>query len=270
MPAEPPVTGRKADGGSSEPLRLVVDFNRLQQRPNGTASIEVGTATAPMLATLGLREGMRAVFEQPGELQMAGVLHRRASAFGLLGSGNMQRAVGGDRWEGELDPHSTTYHVRVEPLTLYYAGPEGCGHYHEWVEASNIDATDTTGMAPGALPSVGRMGDANADPDPHRRLRPPLERRPRRPARQLTIGVEGTYDQWQRPLAAGTVYGEAALIEGEAIVLIDEAREVDATVRLLRLPPDGRYPKGRRVWLAEPDWGTVRPNPIPFRDIPEL
>jgi hypothetical protein len=152
--------------------------------------------TAPELTGLGLREGMRAVFAEPGELQMAGVLRRRASTIGLPSSGDLHRAVGGDRWEGELDPHSTTYHVRVEPLTLYYAGPEGCGHYHEWVEASNRGAAGT-----------------NPDPDPHRRLRPPLETRPRRPARQLTLGVEGTYDQWQRPLAARTVYGEAALIE---------------------------------------------------------
>lgn len=251
-PSEPPATGRKADGGGPAPLRLlrlVVDFNRLEQRPDGTASIEVGAVGAPVLAGLGLQEGMRAVFEEPGELQMTGVLHRRASTIGLLGSGDMQRTVGGDRWDGELDPHSTTYHVRVEPLTLYYAGLEGCGHYHEWVEAPNPDAADAGAMEPAA---------------------PPPETRPRRPARQLTLGVEGTYDQWQRPLAALTVDGEAALHEGEGIVLIDEAREVDATVRILRLPPDGQYPEGRRVWLAEPDWGTVRPNPIAFRAIPEM
>ncbi len=155
-PVEPPATGRKADGGGPALLqlvRLVVDFNRLQQRPDGTASIAVGAVTAPVLVGLGLQEGMRAVFEEPGELQMTGVLHRRASTIGLPGSGDTQRAAGGDRWDGELDPHSTTYHVRVEPLTLYYAGPEGCGHYHEWVEVLNTGAADA-----GALPPTTRSG----------------------------------------------------------------------------------------------------------------
>jgi hypothetical protein len=73
--------------------------------------------------------------------------------------------------------------------------------------------------------------------------------------------VEGIYDPWHRSLADRTVHGEAALIAGERVVLVDEAREVDATVRVLRLLRDGQYPEGRRVWLAEPDWGTVRPIP---------
>jgi hypothetical protein len=237
-------------------VRLVVDFNRLEQHPGGTEFIVVGAVTAPALAGLGLHEGMRAVFEERGELQMTGILHRRAAPATSADSPDTEREI----WEGELDPHSTTYHVRVEPQTLYYAGPEGFGRSHEWVAVADAD----TRTAAGGGGEGGEAGHRDAQPWPR------LETRPRQPSRMLTLGVEGTYEEWHRSLAALTVRGEAALVEGERVVLIDEGREVDAIVRVLRLPPDERYTSGRRIWLVEPAWDTVRPNPIPLHSIPEL
>lgn len=60
-------------------------------------------------------------------------------------------------------------------------------------------------------------------------------------------------------LASETLQGEVTFENGDPTVLVDDAREVDARMQVCRpLPPDADYPDGRRVWVAEPAWATVR------------
>ncbi len=87
------------------PLRLLVDFNRL----SGT-TVAVGPVDSWPLAGLPLTDGMTVIFEQPGELQMAGVLRQTTGAAGAY-------------WSGELDPTSLVDHVRLDAGTLTRAGP---------------------------------------------------------------------------------------------------------------------------------------------------
>lgn len=293
--------GEAGDAGEAEAagsmlVRLVVDFMRLHRRADGTEWISVDAVTASALAGLNLQEGQRAMFEQPGEFQMTGVLRRET------GAGNV-----GEFWVGEVDPASLTYHIRVESRTLYFAGPEGCSHFGESVleplPASGpvagpepvvssmsstrddaIEARQPSTEAPYAIPPEDAPEDAQDDTEEgtteedttagarvastraagvHSQPTPRMTVRETRlrttPWRLLTLGVEGTWEQWHRSLAFNTVYGEETFAEGERVVLIDDAREVDAHVHVLRLPPDVQYPGGRRVWLAEPTWETVRP-----------
>jgi hypothetical protein len=90
----------------TEILHLLVDFNGL----DGTA-IPVGAVDSWRLAGLPLADGVTAIFEQPGELQMTGVLRQITSAVGPY-------------WIGEVDPTSLVYHVRLDAGTLAAAGPE--------------------------------------------------------------------------------------------------------------------------------------------------
>jgi hypothetical protein len=176
-------------------LHLLVDFSRL----NGE-TIPVGPVDGWRLAGLRLTEEMTAVFEEPGELQMTGVLRRIASAVGPY-------------WVGALDVTSLIYHIRLDAGTLTRAGP---------VEAARLPA-----------------------PDPERA-----------PAVALTLGVEGTHETWARSLT-----GAVPVVDGQPLTLVDGRDEVDARAQVAHLAPDAAYPEGRRVWLALPDWTTVRRIP---------
>lgn len=221
------------------PVRLFVDFTIRRVSLEGTELVTLGPVDAPWLAGLDLREGMRAILEEPGAFQMTATLHHSRA-----------EATGQDFWEGELDPRSLIYHIGVAPQTLFDAGPEGCAHYPGWMlgRLAEPDSEGGTGDVGG--------GDAPKPSGPPTSsewmLRTPT------PWRLLTLGVEGTWEQWHRSLALYTVSGEATFADGDPTVLVDDAREVDARVHVWRLPPDVDYPDGRRVWVAEPDWATVR------------
>jgi hypothetical protein len=162
--------------------------------------ISVGLVDDWRLAGLALREGMAAIFEEPGELQMRGVLRRLDSELGSY-------------WVGKLDLASVVYHMRLGPGTLTRAGP---------AEAARLSA-----------------------PDPGRA-----------PAAALTLGVEGTHEVWSRSLA-----GTRPVVDGQALVLVDDRDAVDAHARVLTLPPTPDDPDERRVWLAIPDWTSLRRIP---------
>lgn len=216
-------------------LRRPVDFHRLRHDPHGQESITVDLVDAPALAGLELREGMQAVFEEPGELQMTGTLRRRRV-----------EATGRECWEGELNPHSLVYHICLAPRTLYDAGPEGCARYVSWTPGRLPDPRE-----PRLEPSAQGGGEAPKPSGPptiaNHTMRLPT------PWRLLTLGVEGTWEQWDRALAFDTLQGEAAFADGAPAVLVDDAR-----VQVWCLPPDVDYPSGRRIWVAEPAWSTVR------------
>lgn len=72
------------------PVRLFVDFMRMHSGPDGLEIVRVGAVDAPALARRDLQEGMRAIFEEPGELQMTGTLRRRRA-----------EATGRTFWEGD-------------------------------------------------------------------------------------------------------------------------------------------------------------------------
>lgn len=223
-------------------VRLFVDFMQGHANAEGTEIVSVGPVDAPALMGRDLREGMRAIFEEPGEFQLTGTLHRHRAG-----------TTGQEFWEGALDPHSLVYHIRVAPQTLYDAGPEGCVRFASWAPGRLPEPSSQGGAGDG---EDGGSGDAPKPSGPptisNRMMRTPT------PWRLLTLGVEGTWEQWQCSLAFDTVYGEAAFEDGELTVLVDDAREVDARVHVWRLPPDTDYPDGRRVWVAEPAWATVR------------
>jgi hypothetical protein len=189
----------------TEILHLLVDFNGL----DGTA-IPVGAVDSWRLAGLPLADGVTAIFEQPGELQMTGVLRQISSAVGPY-------------WIGEVDPTSLVYHVRLDAGTLAAAGPE-------------------TRYA--TLARDGATGDWRPHP---------------RPPAALTLGVEGAFESWARALLNET--DGTAIVDGQGLVLVDARDAVDARAQVLRLSPDAEFPEGRRVWLATPDWTTLRRIP---------
>jgi hypothetical protein len=50
-------------------------------------------------------------------------------------------------------------------------------------------------------------------------------------------------------------------LAGLPLTLVDGRDAVDARAQVAYLAPDAAYPEGRRVWLAAPDWTTVRRIP---------
>lgn len=145
------------------------------------------------------------------------------------------------------------YHIAVAPQTLYHAGPEGCARYASWAPG-RLPEPDARTKGDGVEGVEGVEAPKPSGPPTisNRMMRTPT------PWRRLTLGVEGTWEQWQGSLAFDTLQGESAFEDGDPTVLVDDAREVDARVHVWRLPPDADYPDGRRVWVAEPDWATVR------------
>ncbi len=260
--------------------RLLVDFNRLGRRADGVEVIDVGGVDEAGIRGRSLADGMFAVFEEPGELQMTGVLRRATGPAG-------------DYWQGELEGDTLIYHVRIAEQSLYFAGPEGCVRYMEYYRRA-ADETTSEAQGParaegGAAPSAVSGAEGAEDREPHEEREDQWDVRPQAPAAALTLGVEGTFEQWYRALAGTIPSGESVLAaDGEPIVLVDGEREVDARMRVLHLPPElvadspaaGRasgvppsaFPRGRRVWLAEPDWNTLRRIPwarhARTRDVP--
>jgi hypothetical protein len=232
--------------GAAQLPRFRVDFNDVwEHRDDGTEVIVLGTADTQQGHDHPLHEGMLVVCEEPGELQMTGVVRWR-------------RIESGACWVAELDPRTLVYHLRLDQNLLHEAGPAGSVRHGELVLLP--EAVTEAERARLARQQLGNFTDQErAEPEPW--LEGKLESRQMEPARALTLGVEGTYEVWSRNLAGYSYYGDVSQREGDPVVLVDGTQEVDALVRVLRLPPDTDYPAGRRVWLAEPDWATLRPVP---------
>lgn len=239
-------TNHPMEYGAAQLPRFQVDFNDLwEQRDDGTEVILLSTADAQSEHDHAIHEDMLLVCEQPGELQMTGVVRQRQTNFGAC-------------WVAELDPRTLVYHIRLSQNLLHDSGPAGSVQHGELVLLPEAVTEDERARL--VRQQLGTFTDHDrAKPEPW--LEGKLESRQMEPARALTLGVEGTYEAWSRSLAGYSFYGDISRREGDPVVLVDAKQEVDAIVHVLRLPPDADYPAGQRVWLAEPDWTTLRPIP---------